>query len=263
MPELHGLQIKEEVAMNSPVVLITGALTGIGRATALAFAREGARIVVSGRHEEEGQKLATELRKLGTEAEFVRTDVRHEEEVKNLVDKIIARFGRLAVAVNNAGTVGNPESAANADTENYKAIFDTNVLGVLLSMKYEIRAMLRQGKGSIVNISSSYGKVGGPTAAMYVGSKHAVEGITKSAAIELAGTGIRVNIIGPGPTETRMFNHFAQTQENKSNFLEAKIPTKRMGLPEEIANAIVFIGSDKASYIIGASLAADGGMLAG
>ena len=247
----------------APVVLITGALTGIGRATALAFAHEGARVVVSGRHDNEGQKLATELRNLDTEAEFVRTDVRHEEEVKNLVDKIIARFGRLDIAVNNAGTVGTPGSAADVTPESYQAIFDTNVLGVLLCMKYEIRAMLRQGKGSIVNISSSYGKVGGPTAAVYVGSKHAVEGITKSAAIELAGTGVRVNIVGPGPTETGMFNRFAQTKENKANFLEAHIPTKRMGTPEEIANAIVFIGSDKASYIIGASLAVDGGMLAG
>src|SRR5438132_1667418 len=188
--------------MSSPVVLITGALTGIGRATAVTFAREKARVVVSGRHDDEGQKLAKELRNLGTEAEFVRTDVRHEEEVKNLVDKIIARFGRLDIAVNNAGTVGTPGSAADVTPESYQAIFDTNVLGVLLCMKYEIRAMLRQGKGSIVNISSSYGKVGGPTAAVYVGSKHAVEGITKSAAIELAGTGVRVNIVGPGPTET-------------------------------------------------------------
>jgi NAD(P)-dependent dehydrogenase (short-subunit alcohol dehydrogenase family) len=254
---------KEEIIMNKPVVLITGALTGIGRATAFAFAHEGARVVVSGRHDEEGQKLATELRNVGTEAEFVRTDVRHEEEVKNLVDKIIARFGRLDIAVNNAGTVGTAGSAADVTPESYQAIFDTNVLGVLLSMKYEIRAMLRQGKGSIVNISSSYGKVGGPTAAVYVGSKHAVEGITKSAAIELAGTGVRVNIVGPGPTETRMFNSFAQTQENKANFLESHIPTKRMGTPEEIANAIVFIASDKASYIVGASLAVDGGMTAG
>jgi NAD(P)-dependent dehydrogenase (short-subunit alcohol dehydrogenase family) len=249
--------------MSSPVVLITGALTGIGRATAVAFAHDGARVVVSGRHDNEGQKLAKELRDLGTEAEFVRTDVRHEEEVKSLVDKIIARFGRLDIAINNAGTVGTPGSAADVTPESYQAIFDTNVLGVLLSMKYEIRAMLRQGKGSIVNISSSYGKVGGPTAAVYVGSKHAVEGITKSAAIELAGTGVRVNIVGPGPTETGMFNRFAQTQENKANFLEAYIPARRMGLPEEIANAIVFIASDKASYIVGASLAVDGGMLAG
>ena len=249
--------------MNTSTVLITGALTGIGRATALAFAREGARVVVSGRHDDEGKKLANVLRQLGTEAEFVRTDVRHEEEVKNLVEKTVARFGRLDIAVNNAGTVGDPGSAADVTTEQYQAIFDTNVLGVLLCMKYEIRAMLQHGKGSIVNISSAYGKVGGPTAAVYVGSKHAVEGITKSAAIELAGTGVRVNIVGPGPVETRMFNHFAQTKENKANFLEAQIPNKRIGTPEEIANAIVFIASDKASYIIGASLAVDGGMIAG
>jgi len=262
MPELHGSRINEEIAMNSTVVLITGALTGIGHATAMAFAREGAQVVVSGRHDDEGQKLVAELRKLGTEAEFVRTDVRREDDVKNLVEKTIARFGRLDIAVNNAGTVGNPGSAADVTLESYQAIFDTNVLGVLLFMKHEIRAMLRQSKGSIVNISSTYGKVGGPTAAVYVGSKHAVEGITKSAAIELAGTGVRINIVGPGPTETRMFDHFAQTKENKAKFVETHIPTKRMGTPEEIANAIVFISSDKASYIIGASLAVDGGMLA-
>src|SRR6202167_383272 len=262
MPDLHGFQLEEVLLMSSPVVLITGALTGIGRATALAFAHDGARVVISGRHEDEGQKLATELRKIGTEVEFVCTDVRHEEEVKNLVEKVIARFGRLDIAVNNAGTVGNPESIADANTENYKSIFDTNVLGVLLSMKHEIRAMLRQGKGSIVNISSAYGKVGGPSAAAYVGSKHAVEGITKSAALELAGTGVRVNIVGPGPVETRMFNHFAQTKENKANFLDAQVPNKRIGTPEEIANAITFIASDRASYIIGASLAVDGGMTA-
>jgi NAD(P)-dependent dehydrogenase (short-subunit alcohol dehydrogenase family) len=249
--------------MNTSTVLITGALTGIGRATALAFAREGARVVVSGRHDDEGKKLADELRQLGTEAEFVRTDVRHEAEVKNLIEKTVARFGSLDIAVNNAGTEGTLGSVADVTTENYQAIFDTNVLGVLLSMKYEIRAMLPQGKGSIVNISSAYGKVGGPSAAVYVGSKHAVEGITKSAAIELAGTGIRVNIVGPGPVETGMFNRFAQTKENKANFLEAQIPNKRIGTPDEIANAIVFISSDKASYIIGASLAVDGGMIAG
>src|SRR5258705_12704603 len=257
-----GSRMKEIAAMSSPVVLITGALTGIGRATALAFAREGARVVVPVRHDKEGQKLATELRNLGAEAEFVRTDVRHEEEVKDLVDKIIARFGRLDIAVNNAGTVGNPGSAADLATENYQAIFDTNVLGVLLSMKYEIRVMLRQGKGSIINISSAYGKVGGPTPSVYVGSKPAEEGIPKSPALELAGTGVRVNIVGPGPVETGMFNHFAQTKENKANFLDSQVPNKRIGTPEEIANAIVFLGSDKASYIIGASLAVDGGMTA-
>jgi NAD(P)-dependent dehydrogenase (short-subunit alcohol dehydrogenase family) len=257
------VKVKRGTHMASQVVLITGALTGIGRATAFAYAKEGARVVVSGRNEEVGAELVRELRATGAEAEFVRADVRHEEDVKNLVDKTVARFGRIDIAVNNAGTEGVVGSAADVTVENYKSIFDTNVLGVLLSMKYEIRAMLPQGKGSIVNISSAYGKVGGPSAAIYVGSKHAVEGITKSAAIELAGTGVRVNIVGPGPIETGMFNRFAVTKENKAAFLESQIPNKRIGTPQEIADAIVFIASDKASYIIGASLAVDGGMIAG
>src|ERR1700745_2254203 len=154
MPDPHGFQIKERVDMRSPVVLLTGALPGIGRATAVAFANDGARVVVSGRHDDEGQKLAEELRNLGTEAELGRTDVRHEGEVKTLVEKIIARFGLVDIAVNNAGTVGTPGSAADVTPESYQTIFDTNVLGVLLSMKYEIWAMLRHGKGRIVNISS-------------------------------------------------------------------------------------------------------------
>src|ERR1700745_4328496 len=148
MPSPHGFCTKGGRAMSSPVVLITGALTGIGRATALAFAHEGARVVVSGRHDDEGQMLVAELRKRGAEAEFVRTDVRHEEEVKNLVDKTIARFGRLDIAVNNAGTVGNPGSAVDVTTETYQAIFDTNVLGVLLCMKYEIRPCLGKAKAA-------------------------------------------------------------------------------------------------------------------
>ena len=248
--------------MNEHVVLITGALTGIGRATALAFADQGDRIVIAGRHQDAGEALVSELRAKNAEAEFLSADVRHEEDVLTLVDRTVARFGRLDVAVNAAGTEGKPGPLTEQTPESYAATFDTNVLGTLLSMKHELRVMKAQGKGSIVNISSSYGKVGGPTAAVYVGSKHAVEGITKSAAIELAGTGVRVNIVGPGPTETGMFNRFAQTKENKANFLAAQVPNKRIGTPEEIANAIVFIASDKASYIIGASLAVDGGMTA-
>jgi NAD(P)-dependent dehydrogenase (short-subunit alcohol dehydrogenase family) len=131
--------------MTTPVVLITGALTGIGRATALAFAQEGARMVISGRHDEEGQKLVGELGKLGAEAEFVRSDVRHEDDVRNLIDKTVARFGRLDVAVNTAGTEGKPGPVTEQSAESYAATFDTNVLGTLLSMKHELRVMLAQG----------------------------------------------------------------------------------------------------------------------
>ena len=176
--------------MNKPVVLITGALTGIGRATAIAFANEGARLVVSGRHNDEGQRLVAELRKLGTEAEFLRSDVRHEDDVRTLVDQTVARFGRLDVAVNNAGTEGKPGPVTEQTADSYAATFDTNVLGTLLSMKHELRVMLAQGHGSIVNVSSTYGRTGAPGASVYVASKHAVEGLTKSATLEAAGCGV-------------------------------------------------------------------------
>src|SRR5258705_13899466 len=150
--------------MTKPVVLITGALTGIGRATALAFANEGARVVVSGRHDEEGQKLAGEIRKKGAEAVFIRADVRREEDVRNLIDKTVERDGRLDVAVNTAGTEGVPGPITEQTADSYAATFDTNVLGTLLSMKHELRVMLPQKNGSIVNISSTYGHTGAPAA---------------------------------------------------------------------------------------------------
>src|SRR6202046_1573622 len=177
--------------MNSQVVLITGALTGIGRATAIAFAKEGARVVVSGRRDEAGQKLLAELRALGGEAEYWRADVRHEADVRDLIDKTVARFGHLDVAVNNAGTEGQVGPITNQTAESYAATFDTNVLGVILSMKHEVRVMQAQGSGAIINISSTYGHEGAAGASVYVGSKHAVEGITKSVALEIAKSGIR------------------------------------------------------------------------
>src|SRR5205809_2069621 len=179
--------------MTTPVVLVTGALTGIGRATALAFAREGTRVVISGRRDDEGQKLAAELQKRGTEAEFLRSDVRHEDDVRNLIDKTVSRFGRLDAAVNCAGTEGTPGPVTEQTAESYAATFDTNVLGTLLSMKHELRVMLAQRSGSIVNVSSTYGHAGTPNASVYAASKHAVEGLTTSAALEVAGSDVRVN----------------------------------------------------------------------
>jgi NAD(P)-dependent dehydrogenase (short-subunit alcohol dehydrogenase family) len=247
--------------MSAPVVLITGALTGIGRATAIAFAHEGARVAISGRRDEAGQKLLAELRELGIEAEYWRADVRHDEDVRDLVNKTIARFGRLDIAVNNAGTEGSGGLVTAQTADTYAATFDTNVLGTLLSMKHELRVMLPQGSGSIVNISSAYGSVGAPGASVYVASKHAVEGLTKSAALEVAGTGVRVNVVAPGTTDTGMLTRFASTDENKAA-LVATVPFKRLGTPEEIAQVIVFVASAKASYMTGASIPVDGGMLA-
>jgi NAD(P)-dependent dehydrogenase (short-subunit alcohol dehydrogenase family) len=247
--------------MSSPVVLITGALTGIGRATALAFAKEGAHVVVSGRREEEGKKLVAEMRKLGAEAEFVRTDVRKDDDVRNLVDQTVKRFGRLDIAVNNAGTEGLPGLVTEQTAESYAATFDTNVLGVLLSMKHELRAMLPQGSGSIVNVSSAYGSVGAAGASVYVASKHAVEGMTKSAALEVAGTGVRVNVVAPGTTDTGMLTRFTNTDKNKAALIST-VPVKRLAKPEEIANVIAFVSSANASYMTGASIPVDGGMIA-
>src|SRR5712664_3588895 len=247
--------------MSSPVVLITGALTGIGRATAVAFAREGARVVVSGRREQEGKKLEKELRELGAEVEFVRVDVRHDDDVRSLVDKTVARFGRLDIAVNNAATEGPRGLVTEQTAESYAATFDTNVLGVLLSMKHELRGMLPQGSGSIVNVSSGYGRIGAPGASVYVASKHAVEGLTKSAALEVAGTGVRVNAVAPGTKDTGMLTRFTSTDENKSA-LVSTVPVKRLAKPEEIARVIAFVASANASYMTGASIPVDGGMLA-
>src|SRR5881396_696866 len=226
--------------MGTPVVLITGALTGIGRAAALAFAREGHRTVVAGRHEEAGQKLVTDLRALGTEAEFVRADVRHEDEVRHLVDRTVARFGRLDAAVNNAGTEGQPGPVTQQTAETYAATFDTNVLGTLLSMKHELRVMQAQGSGSIVNISSTYGHAGAPGASVYAASKHAVEGMTKSAALEAARFGVRVNAVAPGPTETGMLNRFTGTPERKAA-LATGVPLGRVAEPKRLLAPSCFL----------------------
>jgi NAD(P)-dependent dehydrogenase (short-subunit alcohol dehydrogenase family) len=236
-------------------------LAGIGRATALAFAKQGARVVVSGRREDAGRKLVAELQAQGAEAEFIRADVRHEDDVRNLIDGTVKRFGRLDVAVNNAGTEGQPGPVVEQTAESYAAVFDTNVLGVVLSMKHELRVMASQRSGSIINISSVAGKVGFAGASIYVASKHAVEGLTKSVALEAAGIGVRVNAIAPGPIETGMLDRFTGSEERKSGMVGA-VPLKRAGNVAEVAAAIVFLASESASFITGASVPVDGGLLA-
>jgi NAD(P)-dependent dehydrogenase (short-subunit alcohol dehydrogenase family) len=224
--------------LNTPVVLITGALTGIGRATATKFAKQGARLVVSGRKEPEGKALEAELRALNTEAEFVLADVRREKDVSNLVDRAVTHFGRLDIAVNNAGTEGKPGPITDVSVETYTAMFETNVLGTLLGVKHELRIMQAQGSGSIVNISSTMGERGAASFSLYVASKHAVEGITKSAAIEAAAYGVRVNAVAPGPTETGMLGRLAGSTEKRAAFYAA-VPLKRGASPSEIADTVV------------------------
>ncbi len=248
--------------MSTPVALVTGALTGIGRATALAFAREGYRVVVAGRHDEPGLRLADELRGLGTEAVFIRADVRHENAVRALVDQTVERFGRLDAAVNNAGTEGHPGPVTEQTAESYAATFDTNVLGTLLSMKHELRVMQEQGGGSIINLSSTFGHRGGRGASLYSASKHAVEGLTKSAALEAAAFGVRVNAIAPGPTETGMLDRFTGSAERKAA-MATGVPMQRVGTADEVAAMIVLLSSDKASFTTGQVLSVDGGKSAG
>jgi NAD(P)-dependent dehydrogenase (short-subunit alcohol dehydrogenase family) len=237
-------------------------LTGIGRATAVAFAKDGARVVASGRREAEGKALEAELRSLGAEATFIRADVRREDDVSSLIDQTVARFGRIDAAVNAAGTEGRPGPVTEQTAESYAATFDTNVLGTLLSMKHELRVMQAQGSGSIINISSTYGHEGGAGASVYVGSKHAVEGMTKSAALEAASSGVRINAVAPGPIETGMLNRFTGSADRKAALLKT-VPLGRVGDPADIARAAVFLASEKASFITGQILTVDGGKTAG
>ncbi len=245
-----------------PVVLITGALTGIGRASALAFAREGASVVVSGRRDEAGHALAGELRSLGVEAEYIRADVRIEVDVRRLIEGTVQRFGRLDVAINNAGMEGQLGPVSEASEDNYRSTFDANVLGTLLALKHEMRVMLKQGAGATVNLSSIAGQVGIAGASVYVASKHAVEGLTKSAALEGAAVGVRVNAVAPGPVQTAMLDRFTGGKVDAKNSFLASLPARRAGTPEEIAQTIVFLASDKARFLTGQCLAVDGGFTA-
>jgi NAD(P)-dependent dehydrogenase (short-subunit alcohol dehydrogenase family) len=250
-----------EFIMVGWVAMITGGLTGIGRAAAMAFAREGATVVVAARREEAGAELVKQLRGFGSQADFVKADVRKEDDVRTLIDKTVTRFGRLDVAVNNAGTEGVPGPVTEQTPETYATTFNTNVLGVLLCMKHELRVMQSQGFGNVVNVSSTMGSRGAANASLYVASKHAVEGLTKSGALEAAAFGVRVNAVAPGPVETAMLNRFTGSAERKAG-LVATIPLGRAGRPEELADAILFLASDKAAFITGQIVGVNGGRTA-
>ncbi len=247
--------------MASPVVLITGALSGIGRAAALAYAKHGARLAVSGRSVATGEALVATLEATGGDAIFVQADVRHEAEMSALFTQTQARFGRLDVVVNNAGTEGGFSPLIEIRPEDYEAVFATNVLGTLLGTKHALRIMQAQGHGSIVNISSTMGSRGAGGMALYTASKHAVEGLTKSAAIEAAAYGVRVNAVAPGPTETAMLERLTGGAERKAAFA-AGLPMKRLGTAEEVAAAILFIASAQAGFITGEIIHVNGGKTA-
>ena len=243
------------------VALVTGGTSGIGKTTAIEFARAGAKVVLTGRREKEGAQVVAEIRKLGGDAGFVRADVARDADVKGMVDFTVDKFGRLDIAFNNAGVewMGPLDQATEAE---YRRVFDINVWGVLNAMRHEIPVMLKTGGGAIVNNSSVAGHVGLAGASIYMASKHAVEGLTKSIALEFAKQSIRVNAVAPGVIATDMLDRFAGKESEMRDSLNSIIPVGRIGAGEEIAAAVLYLCSDDAKFTTGTSLVVDGGYLA-
>jgi NAD(P)-dependent dehydrogenase (short-subunit alcohol dehydrogenase family) len=249
------------------VAVVTGAAGGIGRASALAFAEKGAKVVVADVQISQGTETVRMIKDQGGEAVFVRTDVSNSVDVRTLIDTTVERFGRLDYAVNNAGIGGPNAATADYPEEEWNRIIGINLTGVWLCMKYEIPEMLKQGKGAIVNTASAMGLTGLSLVCGYVAAKHGVVGLTKVAAMEYATQGIRVTAVCPGFVETPMMNEAATTGEvPKEDFYKALgnfSSAKRVGKPEEIANAVVWLCSDSASYVTGTTLVVDGGWICG
>ncbi|OZH55167.1 short-chain dehydrogenase [Hydrocoleum sp. CS-953] len=243
------------------VALITGGSSGIGRATAIAFAKKGAKIVIASRREKESEETVAMIKEIGSEAIFVKTDITQATEVENLVNQTINTYNRLDYAFNNAGTEGILGPSIEQTEENWNQVISTNLKGVWLSMKYQIPEMLKNGGGSIVNNASIAGLIGFPNGSIYGASKHGVIGLTKAVALEQATAGIRINSVCPGVIQTDMVDRgFSQDDDGEAKAqIAAAHPIGRIGKPEEVANAVVWLCSDAASFITGHSLTIDGG----
>jgi NAD(P)-dependent dehydrogenase (short-subunit alcohol dehydrogenase family) len=242
-------------------VVITGASSGMGKAAALAFAREGARLVLSARREDPGESVAHAARELGAQAVFVRADVTVEEDIRQVIDEAVSRYGRIDVAFNNAGTEGSAVPLGEQTTDNYDLVMNTNVKSVFLSMKYEIQAMLDNGGGVIVNNASMGAFIGFQNLAPYIASKHAVLGLTRTAALEYFRRGIRINAVCPGIIDTPFQDRVWGNEDAKQNFAKGT-PPGRVGTSEEVADLVLFLASDRASFFSGQGLVIDGGYTA-
>lgn len=247
--------------LEGKVVLVTGATSGIGRAAACALAKAGAIVVAGGRRSHEGEALVEEVAGAGGQASFLVTDVAIEADVARLVAKAVDRFGRLDGAFNNAGIeLGGP--VTDIEERAYRRVFDTNVWGVAAAMKHELAPMLKAGSGAILNTSSIAGHVGIADFSLYNASKHAVEGLTKTAALEVAGRGIRVNAIAPAFIATPMVERFVGPTGSQRDELAALHPVQRLGTEAEVVSAVLYLLSDASSFVTGISLPVDGGWLA-
>ena len=248
-------------SFSGKVALVTGGTSGIGETTAIEFARGGAKVVLSGRREKEGEQVVAEIKKLGGAAAFIRADVAKDADVKAMVDFTVATYGRLDIAFNNAGVewTGPLDQATEAE---YRRVFDINVWGVLNSMRHEIPAMLKNGGGAIVNTSSVAGHIGLAEVSIYIASKHAVEGLTKALAIEFAKQNIRINAVAPAAVATDMVDRFAGKEGEMRDYLKSLHPVGRIGTSKEIATAVLYLCSDDAKFTTGTSLVVDGGFLA-
>ena len=244
------------------VALVTGGGSGIGRATALAFARDGARVVIGNRNVQRGEETVSMIRAAGGTASFRRTDILVAADIEALVKHAVSEYGGLDLAFNNAGIEGEPRPLAEQTEANYDAVMDINVKGVWLSMKYEIPRMLDQGGGAIVNCSSVAGVIGFPGIGIYSASKHAVIGLTKAAALEYSAQGIRVNAVNPAVIDTEMVDRLADGMNVKKDDLTTFHPIGRLGRVEEVAEAVLWLCSEKASFVTGHSLMVDGGFTA-
>ena len=248
--------------MTQKVALITGGATGIGKSTAMLLASKGIKVVISGRREAVGQKVIEEIRAQGGDAAFIAADVDNETQVSQMIGFAVKKYGRLDLAVNNAGISNETKTIGDSDPANFQAMLQTNVMGVYLCMKYEIQQMLKNGGGSIVNLASLAGLNGIPYAGPYAATKHAVVGLTKSGALDYATQNIRINAVAPGAIKTDIIaGSIAQGQYDEAT-ISAMHPMARMGNPEEIAHGIAWLLSDEASFVTGHILNIDGGFQA-